>query len=214
MSKNLLILGGWGRNEKSYQHLIVSTPPDIKIYFISYEDLIPNGQIDGFNERVLEFLDKNNLDKFYLMGHSLGGALALEFSYHNPGRVEELILIDSAGIYGQETISQALKSFFKSHTLHGKKKALENIKALYRIIRKPLLHYKLAHFAHHIDLQQEAKTIKIPTIILWGEKDYLTPLWQGQKLHELIKGSKLIVLKGMDHDWILHSPELFWQNIV
>ncbi len=82
------------------------------------------------------------------------------------------------------------------------------------MIKRPTYHFNLLNYMRKLDLTSTAQNIKSSTIIIWGEKDYMVPLWQGEKLHELIKGSKLIVLKGMDHDWILHSPELFWQNIV
>lgn len=147
------------------------------------------------------------------MGHSLGGALALEFAYHQPQMVERLFLVDSEGVYGAENIFQLTSNFFRSHTSHVRRKAVENIKAIYRIARKLMLHLRLAHYAHHIDLQKEAREMKVPTTILWGEQDHLTPLWQGQALHQAIPGSKLIILKEMDHDWILHSPELFWENV-
>lgn len=193
--KNLVIFGGWGRNEKSYQGLINNALEGWKIYYISNPEFIPN-------------------KRFYLLGHSLGGVLALEFACHHLDMVEKLFLVDSEGIYGHESLPQVLRNFLKTHTLQGKKKAGENLKAIYRILRRPVFHFKLAHFAHHANMEEEAKAIKVPTIILWGEKDHLTPLWQGEKLHGLIKGSKLVVLKDMYHDWILLHPELFWQNIV
>lgn len=192
--KNLVIFGGWARNEISYQGLINNAPAGWKVYYISNPELLPN-------------------KRFYLLGHSLGGALALEFVCHHPDMVEKLFLVDSEGIYGQESLAQTVKNFFQTHALHGRKKAHENIKALFRTLRRPILHYKLAHFAHHADMKEKAKRIKVSTTILWGEKDHLTPLWQGERLHKLIKGSKLVVLKDMDHDWILHSPYLFWKNV-
>lgn len=213
MSNNLVLFWGWSRDARSYQGLLDSAPANWKIFIISYEELIPNGKIDDFDENAIKFLEKNNLNKFNLMGHSLGGALALEFAYHHPQKVQKLYLVDSEGIYEQASLPKLVANFFKSQSLYGKKKSLENIKALYRALKNPKLHYKLAHFAHHANLQEEAKSIKVPTIILWGEQDHLTPLWQGQKLHDLINGSKFVILKGMDHDWVLHSPELFWKNI-
>ena len=147
------------------------------------------------------------------MGHSLGGSLALKFAYHYPDKVEHLYLVDSEGIYGHETLPQLIRNFIRSNLNRQGSRDMKNISDLLKVFKKPILHFKLAHFAHYVDLQKEANSLKVPTTILWGEKDHLTPLWQGQRLHELIKGSKLIVLKDMDHDWILHSPELFWQNV-
>lgn len=211
--KNLVLFWGWTRNEKSYQKLVSLAPPSWKIYPVSYEQLMPQGRVDLFGENVFKFLDHHNLKEFDLLGHSLGGALALQFTYDHPERVERLFLIDSEGIYGHENVVQVLLNFLKSHSLHGRKKAMENIRAFYRTIKSPGFHLKLARHAHFADLQKEAKAVKVPTTIVWGEKDHLTPLWQGEKLHQLIANSQLVVLPKMDHDWILHSPQAFWANI-
>lgn len=72
----------------------------------------------------------------------------------------------------------------------------------------------MSYFAHYIDLQQEARDLKVPMTLLWGEEDKVIPLWQAKKLHSLIRGSKLITLPNISHDRILKYPEKFWANVV
>lgn len=211
MKENLLLLWGWTRDEHSYENLVSTSPSNWDVSTISYEQLMPGGRPDRVNEIILNFLEERGLKRVNLMGHSLGGALALEFAYHHPEKVSRLFLVDSEGVYGHETLKELIGSFLKAHS---RKVALsENLRALYRTLRKPILHAKLAHFAHHANLEEQAKGIKVPTIILWGENDRLTPLKQGERLHELIPESKFLVLEGMDHDWVLHSAKKFWENI-
>lgn len=76
------------------------------------------------------------------------------------------------------------------------------------------MHARLGHYAFRIDLQNQGHKIQTTTIILWGDKDVLTPLWQGQKLHQAIPNSSLVILPNEPHDWLVYSPQLFWQNIV
>ncbi|GEM_PF-6928994 len=211
--ENLLLFWGWTRNGTSYEKLIENAPEGWNVYTLKFEDLMKAGWVNKLAENVTRFLDEKNLERINVVGHSMGGALALEYAYQHPERVEQLFLLDASGIYGQETISQLVFSFFKSHLLHGRKKGVENLKAMWRVFRRPIVHLKLAHYARKIDLQEEAKNIKVPTTLIWGENDYLNPLWQGKKLHQLIRNSKFIVLSGMDHDWPLHAPELFWKNV-
>lgn len=212
-TENLVAFWGWTRTEQTYKKLVESAPKDWRVLAISYEDLLPRGDINAFQDAVLKFLEDNGLREVNLVGHSLGGALAVEFAYHHPEKVRRLYLVDSEGVYGHETIREVIRNFLRTHGSHGQKKMGENIEALYRTLRKPLWHAKLAHFAHHAHVHEEASALKVPTVIIWGEKDNITPLWQGQKLNEWIPGSRLVVLTGVDHDWIIHSPELFWQNI-
>ncbi len=211
--ENLLTFWGWTRQDTSYKGLIKKAPEDWDIFTLNFEELVKSGWVEKLGENVTKFLDENNLERVNIMGHSMGGALALTYTYLHPERVDRLFLLDASGVYGNETLPQLAKNFLKSHSLQGRKKAGENLKAIYRAIRRPIAHIKLARYAHKIDLQEEASSINTPTIIIWGESDHLNPLWQGKRLHALIKNSKLVVLPGMDHDWPLHAPELFWKNI-
>ncbi len=213
MQKNLLLFWGWSSNDHSYRGLFKSAPADWNIYTMNFDDLMKAGWVDKLAESVLKFLEEKNVDKVSVAGHSLGGALALKFASACPERVNSLFLLDSAGVYGGETIPSLIKNFFLSHSVNAKKKAKENFSAIWRVFSKPITNLKLARYAYYVDLQEEAKGIKVPTILIWGGKDHLIPLWQAETLHKLIKGSKLIVLPKMDHNWPLYAPELFWKHI-
>lgn len=193
MANNLVVFCGWGRSSSSYKKLTQTAPKDWRIFFVTHPDEVS--------------------EKACILGHSVGGALAIEFTFHYPQRVKKLFLVDSEGIYGQENLLKLIHNFLKTHTVQVKKKMVDNIRLIFRMLKKPKLHYKLANFGHHANLLKESQGIKVPTTIIWGEKDYLTPSWQAEKLHQLIPNSKLVILKDMDHDWILHSPQLFWENI-
>lgn len=212
MVKNLVIFWGWTRNEKSYQRLIDTAPKEWEIMPISYEQLMPHGNINVFKENLLKFLKDNNLEKFYLMGHSLGGALAIDFAAYFSEKIQQLYLLDSEGVYDAQPISQAVKAIFN---WHHKYRSFSDPRwaSIQRILRHPILHARLGYHAHFIDLQQEASKLKVPTTIIWGANDKLTPISQGKKLHQLIVNSKFISLKDEGHDWILYNPELFWKKI-
>lgn len=210
--KNLVLFWGWSTTEKSYNGLIKSAPKNWKVYHASYPKLIPSGRLDKLQENILKFLERNHLSRTNILGHSLGGALALEFTRHHPNKVERLYLIDSEGVYDGKSLLNALWNVtVHSGSISGNTK--ENLRALFRVLRSPILHARLGHFAHHVDLQEEAKEIKVPTTIIWGKNDHIIPLWQGKRLHNLISHSKLIILENMGHNWILEHPELFWENI-
>lgn len=200
MSETLLLFGGWSRDKQSYQKLIGSAPKNWEIHFIPPEDPI-------FSEIL-----SNNLSEVTLVGHSLGGVLAIEFTQRYPDKVKKLFLVDSEGVPGHKAIFLLIWNLLRTHAQYGGRKLFENLKALARVLKKPIFYIHQALFAHSADLKGQAKLLKVPTVIIWGEKDHLTPLWQGEKLHKWISGSKMVVLKDMDHDWIIHSPELFWKN--
>lgn len=58
------------------------------------------------------------------------------------------------------------------------------------------------------------RTIRAPTLILWGAADTVTPLGQGQDLHALVPGSELSVLPGIGHIPQIEDPAEFNARLV
>jgi pimeloyl-ACP methyl ester carboxylesterase len=56
-------------------------------------------------------------------------------------------------------------------------------------------------YALSTDVSKFAKSINIPTLLLYGDADSSTPLWMGQELKELIPDARIQVIPGGDH-WI------------
>ncbi len=208
--KNLIIFPGWNRNEKTYKKLIKLAPQEWNIYCLAYDRLIPSGNAEKLNKKVLEFLKEKNIEKASILGISLGGALAIKFVNNYPGKVEHLFLVDSEGVYTKANPFKVLKNIFFDASAYLR--FWENIRALFYVLGNPLLCIKLGIFANYANLGEEAEGIQIPTTIIWGKEDKVIPVEQGNKLHALIKNSKLVVLFGMGHDWIAKFPEKFWSS--
>ena len=58
----------------------------------------------------------------------------------------------------------------------------------------------------NLDLSECMQAIAAPTLLIWGEKDEATPIADGRKMEQLIKGSRLIVVAGAGHFSYLDSP--------
>ncbi|RTL35497.1 MAG: alpha/beta hydrolase [Burkholderiales bacterium] len=60
--------------------------------------------LDGMRDRLLAYLDDRKLERPVVIGHSLGGVLALKMAAEKPGRIERLVIVDSlpffAGLRG------------------------------------------------------------------------------------------------------------------
>src|SRR5258708_18649172 len=174
--KNLVLLWGWNRYENSYKELVDLAPKDWKVHHFSYSKLMPSANIEELHQNILSYIKKNKLKKIYLMGHSLGGSLALDFTARYPQSVKKLFLSDSEGVYDNKPILSAFLHTVKAGTT-SKNEIKKNLHGLVRTFKNPILHAKLGWHAHHIDLQKEASSLKVPTLILWGVKDKVTPLW-------------------------------------
>lgn len=217
--KTLVVLGSWGRDEQSYYRLRETTQKDWKLYVLSYFDLTPDGKVDKITNNILEFLKKNNIDSCTLLGHSLGGAFALSFISAHPEMVKQLVLVDSVGISNNRNfVSLFLREVFvQIQNIFLAK----NLKTIYKtvcittweILTHPYRYWLLARYSHNLNLEKIASQITTPTVILWGDKDYLLPVSNAEKLHTLLRNSRLTILKGYTHEWILYCPKKFWEDI-
>ena len=209
-SETLVVFLGWGSIEKSYKKFFELAPANWEVVVVPYREFTREGSYQELNNALSRKLVRK---KAILVGHSMGGALALKFAHTYPQNVKQLYLIDSEGIYGNENLLVILWGFIISNSTFFRKNLNLLLISLLEIFKSPLWHLKMARFARNADLKEESRNIRIPTHIFWGEKDKVVPLWQGQVLHQLIPQSKLVVLNGMGHDWVLHSPELFWERL-
>lgn len=206
MTNNYLIIGGWIRSKKSYKKLIASGPTASTFIFIHHKNAMSPTEIRNF-------LDDKQILKTNIIGHSTGGAMAIDFALKYPGYLGKLYLVDSEGIYGSEKVIKMIFALIENNLHHGHRKLIANIYSSLIVLRHPVHSLKTAKYAHFVDFAKELKNLKVETKILWGEKDKVIPVWQGEMMSKLIKNSELVVLPKMDHDWILHRGDLFWKSI-
>ena len=210
---DLVLLWGWTSNDASDKRLLDLTPKGWNVYTVPLFHLISDGNLNKFEHKILELIEKKNLKKPILAGHSLGAALAVKFAARYSSQIEQLILVDSEGVPTGDSVYGLFKKVVRSHLQEKGQVERDHLKTLLQLLSHPKYTAHLIKMALTIDVQEEATTLTVPTQILWGEQDLVIPLEQGKRLHQLIKSSDLKVFKGMDHNWILHSPELFWQEI-
>ncbi len=152
---------------------------------------------------------------FALMGHSNGGRLGMAFALQYPERLKHLILIDSAGIYHNEPMLQLKRLLFGRVAKAGKAFA-DSPKlraALYKIARAqdyrdapPNMRATMVNL-HEADKTLPINEVTVPTTIIWGREDKVTPLDDGRQLANLISGSQLEIIDGARHTPPYTHPE-------
>ena len=179
--------------------------------------------IAAYARLVVAVADKLGIKQFVLAGNSLGGQIAWSVAASHPGRVGKLVLIDSAG-YPFEPTSVPIG--FMIARMPGVRVLMEwvlprgvvasSVRNVYGDPSKvtPDLvdrYYELTlragnrkALAYRMDQKlsgDEAaiKNLKVPTLILWGEKDRLIPLDSAQRFAADIQGSKLVVFDALGH---------------
>jgi len=150
-----------------------------------------------------------------VIGHSNGGRIALSFIQKYPNKIDKLILIDSAGIVHQATKARAKLSVLRGVAKVGKPLGKLPVvkKAFYRVIgaqdylNAPPNMKKTMQNMLSADQQLKLSTIKLPTTIIWGRDDSITPLADGKELEDGIKGSRLHIIDGARHAPFYTHPE-------
>ena len=209
MKRTLVVLTGWARDGHSYQKLIKSAANGWHVLIPRYRELGLQKGILEFEKNLLSLI-KSQKPPVSLLGHSLGGALAIGFSSKYPDMVKELFLIDSKGVRHNGSLLDEILTLLEEYK---KKTLLEHFRYFAGMLRNPIVYIKSGLIAHYADLEKEARLIRAKTTIFWGENDTVTPLAHGKKIKENIQNSRLIVFRDLGHDWILHTPEKFWKEI-
>ena len=172
------------------------------------------------------FAKARGLDHFALGGSSMGGDVAWRYALAHPEHLKALILVDSAGWPGPPGAGPHGMSLAKSSAgrmlvrdLDASSQVRKGFESAYA---NPALatnamvkrHGDLGRAPGHRDVMLDllldfekrgsataAKlaAIKTPTLILWGAKDALIAPADGEKFHDAISGSKLIVYPNAGH---------------
>jgi pimeloyl-ACP methyl ester carboxylesterase len=160
---------------------------------------------------VVDYLQAHQLERVHLFGHSFGGRLSIILGAENAKYIDKIILADSAGIRTPPSASSQLRTnVYKSvrdglNTV-GLKSISERLQQWYTD-RYGSADYKAATdllreiFVKVVneDLLPYAARMKPSTLLLWGDQDMYTTLWQGQKLEQTIPDAGLVILKGAGH---------------
>ena len=175
--------------------------------------------IRQYMEFVNNFLEALNIQKATLIGHSLGGAISIEFCLNLPDKVECLGLVNTGAKLGvnPELLSMLRKDFRKAltaglETILCKSEEADEIR---RLITEEMLKTKpavgLADFeaCNRFDSRETLSQIRKPTLIIGGTEDLLTPRWFQRYLHQKIANSKLRTIDGVGHFPMIEKPEKF-----
>ena len=227
-SQTIVILPGWGNNRKTFYTLINFLKNYFTIYILDYPGLGNSNfnntlTIFDYADIINKFIKKLNLENSILIGHSFGGRIISILTTKYNIKYKKIILIDVAGLKEHN-----VKIIFKTFIY----KILKKIKYIFpsklKIKYQNYLFHKFASSDYQtlspnlyktfqnivkINLYKYYKQITIPTLILWGEKDPITPLKMGKKLNKIIKNSFLIKLNNLHHFPYLENPYLISQII-
>ena len=211
----LLFLHGWKDTLHSFDVNVMELKSSFRVVrldlpgFGSTEAPKAAWDVGQYVAFVKDFIEKLELHVEAMIGHSFGGRIILKGAGSNQLLANKIILIGSAGIVKNKDLKHSVLKFFAKivsvvllvppfSLISGKLKKwfYSRIGSDYMGTGELKETFKLVI---NEDLQKYAKTIQIPTLLVWGENDASTPVSDARLFETLIHNSKLTVLPDAGH---------------
>lgn len=214
----LLLVHGWGGTGHSLHKIACQLKDRYTVYTIDLPGFGSSDQpgkewgIEQYAEIVLSFIHAYIGGPVYYFGHSFGGALGIYIAATKPEIISKLILA-APSFHRLPQKPNSLTAIANRMPLPHIGKLMFR-KILYKLFfpRSDILNYP--HLEHNYrtivakDLTPALPAVKVPTLILWGDKDRDTPVADAFLLEEGIEGAKLVIFPGVSHNFPLRQPDL------
>ena len=185
------------------------------------EEPMNSWNLDDYVTLIIDFLKNQNIKEVDLIGHSNGGRIIIKLMSRKnlDFIVNKIILIGSAGIVHEKTLSQNLK--IKISKIGKRILELKPVKKIFpNLIIKlknkvgsddykkasPLMKQTLVQLIDQ-DLRELLPNINVPTLLIWGVNDTATPICDGEIMEKLIPDAGLIKVENCSHYVFLERPE-------
>ena len=184
--------------------------------------------VQDYANLVLGFLDAVEAERVTLMGHSIGGWIALCLATQCPERVERLALADSMGLEVADaptaTLDDIDEESFGRHVFaklgmvataqaDGFGADWQNVRQGPEFERqwkgRGMVANLLKGAYSDPQMTASAANIDVDTLLVWGRVDGIVPLRHGEVLRQSIAKSRLAVLDGVGHLPMAEKPETF-----
>lgn len=163
---------------------------------------------------IREFIESTGEQSVDLIGHSLGGMIAAEVAAISPGLVRRLVLVDSYGLWDDNDPlpDPFMKSGPAFRTAMGDPDADAARDPMAEAIWRATDLGASTRYLWPIPergLARRLKFVKVPTLVVHGEKDQLIPVSYAQRLAEQLPDGRLQVINGAGHAPMLDRTEEF-----
>ena len=224
----LVVLHGWGLSAKIF------APVAKELRKLGHKVFVPD--FPGFGNAGIpdkplflkdyvdflsEYLKKKKVHHAILIGHSFGGRVALKFTQAYPDRVHALILTGTPGYTSVPkkklmlfiALAKIGKIFFFVPFFHFFR---EKVRRWYYYFVGARDYYRAEGVMRDTfknivqeELASSMRDVHVPTLLVWGEDDLITPVRVAHKMKETIHASELQIIPNVGHAVIFKFPKLF-----
>lgn len=217
----LVLLHGLSGSSRWWSH---NVPAFAKHYRTHTPDLVGFGRSRGWVAQpsieemsviLEEWLDLNEIESTHLIGHSMGGQIAIHLAARSPQRIRRLVLVSAAGIPRELSFS-ALTRFVAEiipPKAWGTRAFLPRV-AADALRAGPRVFLAAANHLMRDDVRPLLSRIQAQTLLVWGKLDVLTPFMNGEFMAQHIPNARLITFEDAAHMPMIDRPERFNQEVL
>ncbi len=199
-------------SEKGYKIII----PELPIYTQS----ILKTNVKAFARYVKDFITYKGFERVILLGNSLGGHIALYHTKMYPEKMLGLIITGSSGLYESamgdsyprrgdyEYIQKKAEAVFYDPKI-ATKEIVDEVYAMANDRIKLIKTLTIAKSAIRHNMAKDLPKMFVPTGIIWGENDSVTPPDVAAEFHKLMPNSSLYWIEKCGHAAMMERPDEF-----
>lgn len=176
--------------------------------------------VKGLAKYVQQFIDHKGYDQIHLLGNSLGGHVGLVYVLSHPEKIKTITLTGSSGLFenamGDSYPKRGDYEYIKAKTAAtfydpavATKELVDEVFEITNSRIKVIKIIALAKSAIRNNLGEELGQIKVPTLLIWGKNDTVTPPFVGEEFHKLIPNSELAFIDKCGHAPMMEVPDAF-----
>jgi len=173
-------------------------------------------EISGYRKFILKAAEELIKDRFFIVGHSMGGAIALDFALHHPEKLKGMVLACTGG---KLPVPPSVLNVFKTGKhfeglialAFGQKTAKPVLDVALKdsVATPPEVWYRDFSACNRFDLTASLPSINVPALVIAGAYDLLTPPGYSRYLSDSLPSARLEVFAEAGHMTMLEQPERF-----
>lgn len=193
--------------------------------FGSNADLSPINSIGGFADWVLHHIQQRGVERFHLLGHSMGGMIVQEMVHRAPEKIEKLILYGTGACGALPGRFETIEESKRRASADGPRQTARRISATWFLDYEAAPAFEVcAAIAERSsaeaisagldamaswDRRDHLSMISAETLIIWGDRDRTYSWAQTEQLWRDIPDTNLAVIPNCAHAVHLEDPETF-----
>jgi pimeloyl-ACP methyl ester carboxylesterase len=221
----LLVVHGGGGDAATWLDNILELSENYTVYAPDLPGFGGSQALDGdcyvpeLTTFISDFSDNLGLDSFHIIGHSIGGGIALNYALESPHRIKKLILISSLCMGHEIALWVRILSLPARYIgsvlkfgLRGVKWIFTSLLAPFKLVI-PLTSTSLGFGKSISNFKEQTlvfanrfSEIMIPTLLVWGAKDPIVPVKHAYAAAEVIPDCRIKVFENRGHN--VHRDEI------